>query len=279
MRFARLLPVVCAAVLCAGCLSSSAVIHVNPDGSGTITNTVLLKAAAMEMLKAAPSGEEKKDPAASMFTEDKLRAELPRMGEGVTFESVQPLKQPNWEGAKITYAFKDISKVRFNLRSDMMEQAGGNPDVVTFRFTRATGVAPAKLTILMPQPDLEKAKATAEAEAQKMPDLAKDDSALGKAMLEQFKLMFDGMRLTVAVDVAGPLVRTNAEHVSGSTITLFDMDFSEMMKSGFDDMEAFDSITSGGMTMAEAREKLKQVKGLKMALQPEVRVEFGAAGR
>jgi hypothetical protein len=85
------------------------------------------------------------------------------------------------------------------------------------------------------------------------------------------------MRLTVAVDVAGRVVQTNAEHVSGSTITLFDMDFSEMMKSGFEDMEAFDSLSRGGLTMADARERLKQVKGLKIALQPEVRVEFGAA--
>jgi hypothetical protein len=278
MRLDRLVPVVCAAALSAGCLSSSAVIHVSPDGSGTITNTVLMKAAAMEMLKAAPAGEgEKKDPDSPIFSEEKLRAELPRMGEGVTFESLQPLKQRNWEGARITYAFKDISKVRFNLRSDMLEQPAARPEVVTFRFTRATAVAPAMLTILMPQPDLEKAKATAEAQAEKMPDLAKDDSALGKAMLEQFKLMFDGLRLTVAVDVAGRVVQTNAEHVSGSTITLFDLDFSEMMKSGFEDMEAFDSLSRGGLTMADARERLKQVKGLKIALQPEVRVEFGAA--
>jgi hypothetical protein len=279
MRFARLLPIVCAAAVCAGCLTSSAVIHVNPDGSGTITNTVLMKAAAMEMLKTMPSGEaekeEKKDSTSPFFNEEKLRAELPRMGEGVTFVSVQPLKQPNWEGAKMTFAFKDISKVRFNLRSEMME-AGGDPEVVTFRFTRAAGGAPSKLTILMPQPNLDKAKAAAEAEAQKMPDLAKEDSALAKAMLEQFKLMFDGMRLSVAVDVGGPVVRTNAEHVSGSTITLFDMDMSEMLKTGFNDMEAFDSISRGGMTMTEAREKLKLVKGLKMALQPELSVEFGA---
>lgn len=278
MRLARLLAVVCA-VLSAGCFSSDSIIVVQPDGSGTVTNTILLKAATMQLLNtfqsASEAEKEKKEGTApaskDLFSEAKLREATASMGEGVIFQSMQPMKKDGWEGVKVTYAFKDISKLKFNMRSESaMAMTDSAPELMTFRFAPADAAAPAKLTIVMP---IEKAlKDRAKSNASPTPKM--DDSAMSKALMEQFKTMFDGLRASVAVEVGGPIVKTNADYVAGSKVTLLAIDFNQLMASGAD-FETFGAITDGTMPLAEAREKLKNTKGLSMQLQPEVSVEFG----
>lgn len=278
MRLARLLAVVCA-VLSAGCFTSDSVIAVQPDGTGTVTNTILLKSATMELLKnAGPFVEPDKGGAAEggtpapkeFFSEAKMREATASMGEGVTFESMQPLKREGWEGVSVVYAFTDVSKLKYNMRSESAVAAtDSSPKLLTFRFTPAAAATPAKLTIVLPleQALKERSKTTGQ-----MPKM--DDSPMGKAMLEQFKTMFEGLRASVAVEVAGPIVKTNADYVSGSKVTLLAIDFNQMMASGAD-FEMFGAISDGTIPLSEAREKLKTTKGLSMQLQPEVNVEFG----
>jgi hypothetical protein len=276
MRLARLLAVVCA-VLSAGCFTSDSVIVVQSDGSGTVTNTILLKSATVELLKnfqpSVEAGKEKSEgaaPSKDLFSEAKMREATAHMGEGVTFQSMEPLKKDGWEGVKATYAFKDISKLKYNMRSESTVAATeSSPELLTFRFAPAAATSPAKLTIVMP---LEKALKERTKTSGPMPKM--DDSAMSKAMMEQFKTMFDGLKASVAVEVGGPIVKTNADHVSGSKVTLLAIDFNQMMASGAD-FEMFGAITDGSMPLAEAREKLKATKGLSMQLQPEVNVEFG----
>ncbi len=276
MRLARLLAAVCA-LLSAGCFTSDSVIVVQSDGSGTVTNTILLKSATMELLKnfqpSTGAGKEKSEgaaPAKELFTEAKMREATSHMGEGVTFQSMQPLKKDGWEGVKVTYAFKDISKLKYNMRSEStMAMTESSPELMTFRFAPAAAAAPAKLTIVMP---LDKALKERSKTGGSMPKM--DDSAMNKAMLEQFKAMFEGLKASVAVEVGGPIVKTNADYVSGSKVTLLAIDFNQMMASGAD-FEMFGAISDGTMPLAEAREKLKATKGLSMQLQPEVNVEFG----
>jgi hypothetical protein len=276
MRLARLLAAVCA-VLSAGCFTSDSVIVVQSDGSGTVTNTILLKSATMELLKnfqpSVEAGKEKSEgaaPAKDLFSEAKMREATAHMGEGVTFQSMQPLKKDGWEGVKATYAFKDISKLKYNMRSESSVAATeSSPELLTFRFAPAAAAAPAKLTIVMP---IDKALKERSKTSGPMPKM--DDSPMNKAMLEQFKAMFDGLKASVAVEVGGPIVKTNADYVSGSKVTLLAIDFNQMMASGAD-FEMFGAISDGTMPLAEAREKLKATKGLSMQLQPEVNVEFG----
>jgi hypothetical protein len=277
MRLARLLAVACA-VLSAGCFTSDSVIVVQGDGTGTVTNTILLKSSTMELLKnfqpTLEGGKEKAEGAPAskeFFSEARMREATASMGEGVTFQSMKPLKKDGWEGVVVAYAFTDISKLKFNMRSESAVAMGdaSSSELMTFRFAPAAAAAPAKLTIVMP---LEKALKERTNTTGKMPKM--DDSAMSKAMLEQFKTMFEGLRASVAVEVAGPIVKTNADHVSGSKVTLLSIDFNQMMASGAD-FEMFGAITDGTIPLAEAREKLKATKGLSMQLQPEVNVEFG----
>jgi hypothetical protein len=278
MRFARLLAVVCA-VLSAGCFTSDSVIVVQPDGSGTVTNTILLKSSTMELLKSAqPFVEPEKGGAAEgakpatkeFFSEARMREATASMGEGVTFQSMQPIKREGWEGVNVVYAFKDVSKLRYNMRSESaVAPTDSSPELLTFRFTPGAAATPAKLTIVLP---IEKALKERGKTTGQMPKM--DDSPMGKAMMEQVKTMFEGLRASVAVEVGGPIVKTNADHVSGSKVTLLAIDFNQMIASGAD-FEMFGAISDGTIPLSEAREKLKTTKGLSMQLQPEVNVEFG----
>jgi hypothetical protein len=278
MRFARLLAVVCA-VFSAGCFTSDSVIVVQGDGSGTVTNTILLKSATMELLKSAQpfveaekggTADATKPASKEFFSEAKMREAAGNMGEGVTFQSMQPIKKEGWEGVSVVYAFKDVSKLRYNMRSESaVAPTESAQELMTFRFSPAAATAPAKLTIVMP---IEKALKERSKTSGPMPKV--DDSPMGKAMMEQFKTMFEGLRASVAVEVGGPIVSTNADYVSGSKVTLLAVDFNQMMASGAD-FEMFGAITDGTMPLSEAREKLKATKGLSMQLQPEVNVEFG----
>jgi hypothetical protein len=264
MRLARVLAIVCAAAS-AACLSSNSVIYVQPDGSGTVTNTILLKGEnAQKKDGAAPAS------AKDIFSEAKMREIAPRMGEGVTFQSLKPLKQEGWEGATIIYAFKDVSKLKFNMRSETVDVGEAKPELLTFRFAPPAASGPATLTILMPEQALKKAM---NQRASASDNAKADQTALGKAMLEQFKTMFEGMKASVAVEVAGPIVKTNADHVSGSTVTLLSIDFNELIKNT-NDLETFAGMSDGSISLADAREKLKNVKGLVLTLQPEVNVAF-----
>jgi hypothetical protein len=279
MRPARLLAVVCA-VLSAGCFTSDSVIVVQPDGSGTVTNTILLKSATLELLKSAqPFVEAEKGGAAKegtasakeFFSEARMREATASMGEGVTFKSMEPLRREGWEGVNVVYAFKDISKLKYNMRAEsaVAPTDSSSPELLTFKFTPGAAASPSKLTIVLP---LEKALKERSKTTGQMPKM--DDSPMGKAMMEQFKTMFEGLRASVAVEVAGPIVKTNADYVSGSKVTLLAIDFNQMMASGAD-FEMFGAISDGTIPLAEAREKLKTTKGLSMQLQPEVNVEFG----
>jgi hypothetical protein len=278
MRFARLLAVVCA-VCSAGCFTSDSVIVVQGDGTGTVTNTILLKSSTMELIKNfQPSMEGGKDKADAttgpkdIFSEAKMREATANMGEGVTFQSMQPVKKDGWEGVSVVYAFKDISKLKYNMRSESAVAPGemsSSPELMTFRFAPAAAAAPAKLTIGMP---IEKALKERSKTSGPMPKM--DDSPMSKAMLEQFKTMFEGLKASVTVEVGGPIVKTNADYVSGSKVTLLAIDFNQMMASGAD-FEMFGAISDGTIPLSEAREKLKATKGLSMQLQPEVNVEFG----
>jgi flagellar basal body rod protein FlgG len=49
-------------------------------------------------------------------------------------------------------------------------------------------------------------------------------------MMEMVKKMFDGMRISIAVDVVGTLVKTSSPHVAGQRVTILEMDMGELMK-------------------------------------------------
>jgi hypothetical protein len=265
--------IICCAVLSAGCLTIDSVIAVQPDGIGSVTYTLFLKSTTIESLEKFAQTREDRGEAGGwkdFFSDAKWRQAASTMGEGVTFQSLQKVKKRGWEGVKVVYFFNDISKLTLKMGfPSVMSLTEPAPaaEALTFRFT-PPAAAPANLTIVMPPyrtPDQGTSAAT---------DGAPTRNA---AVMARFSSVLDGFRASVVVDVNGPIVKTDADYVSGSKITILSVDFNEMMSGGAD-FGLFGAAIDGPLP-ADIREKLKTTSGLAMQVAPEANVEFGATPR
>lgn len=248
MRVSRL-TLVPALLLAAGCMQGQRVIKVNADGSGTIVDTVKLGEQARSMI--ASMDQMDKTPAAEKKTKKdaKLKAHAAAMGEGVTFVSLQTTK----DGAEqVTYAFKDISKIKVDTAPTPSDSDSSSKDEpLTFRFARAGGSS--TVTVVFPR-----SKAEAPKEAPKPEELTQ--------AVAMMKGMMAGLKMSSTLEVNGKVVKTNSPHAVGSKITLLEVDFDQLDEAGLK------TLASSGKEMPSPA-ALKGVKGLKVN-EGEVTVEF-----
>jgi hypothetical protein len=238
-RHAALLP---ALFLAVGCFQGERAILVNPDGSGSVVDTLLpgpqLKA-LMEM-KEAEKSKEKRQPLT-----------------GTTFVSEE--KTP--AGAvKLTYAFKDVNA----LKVDVSPSAGDDPSKkeqksppLSFRFKRQGSGA--VLTVVQPQPSAPAAGGNL------------DDPSLA-GLWTMLRGMLKGLKLKTTVEVKGPITHTNSLYSQGSTVTLLDLDFDQITATD----DNFKKFTNAGNDWSSLDPKrLQGVSGVKVSPAPEIVIEFG----
>jgi len=272
-RRALLLVFLCGFIT-SGCLTSVTTIKVKPDGSGTIEQSIAMKAEAAAQLTAMAStfgdaAEKDKDkpPAPpELFSEKDMREAAAKFGEGVTFVSSQPIKTKDLTGRVATYSFADITKVRVNQKPPSPkgapaedESKGKAADDVAFTFLRHPG-GTSVVTVLFPEPDLSKRKDKDADTESKKPD---------PTQLAMMKKMLDGLRIEIALEVAGAIVKTNSPYVQGSKVTLLEMDFAELITN-----DAVLGKLANPESIEDAKQMLKGVKGVKVNLDREVMVEF-----
>jgi hypothetical protein len=89
------------------------------------------------------------------------------------------------------------------------------------------------------------------------------------AMLKQ---MFGGMRVAIQIQPVGRVVRTNSPYVDGQTVTVFDLDLDELLKN-----EAQLNRLQNANTADEVTAALKDTRGLKIALDSDISIEFTPA--
>jgi hypothetical protein len=192
-----------------------------------------------------------------------------RMGEGVTFVSATPLKEADgFEGSTATFAFTDIRKVRVDQDPNLPGSAtggfstppkGGSP--VTFDFARDGGSSTLTITLH----DKPKSGAAPSAPAGG-PDMTNPQ------MLETMKAMFKGFRVGIDIEVAGTLVKTNADHVAGSRVTLLEMDVEKLLQDE-SKLAQVQKMLGPDASVSELKPYLKDVKGLKVN-DPVVTIQF-----
>ena len=266
-----------ACMVASGCLTSVTTIKVKPDGSGTIEQSIAMKAEAAAQLTAmaATFGDtagKEGDKAASpgeLFSEKDMREAATKFGEGVTFVSSQPIKTKDLVGRVATYSFADITKVRVNQKprspkgapEEAAPKEKGTTEDVSFKFLRQPA-GTSLVTVVFPEPDLSKKK-----------DKDADSDTVSRtpdpAQLAMMRKMLDGLRIEIALEVAGAIVKTNSPYVQGSKVTLLEMDFAELMTN-----DAVLGKLANPESIEEAKQILKGVKGVKVNLDREVMVEF-----
>lgn len=252
-----------------GCMQGDTVVKVNKDGSGTIEKTVLMRKDMMLMLKNMSMLTDQNNSSTGnefrFFDENKLKNQASENGEGVVYLSGKEVDTGNFEGYTAVYSFADVNKLSINQDLNPEAPNGNQPskpkEYVTFQFDKGN---PSNLIIKLAKTNNKKVKP----EAKPQPVVSKEQT---EAMLKKAKKMFEGMRMSMSVEVNGRIVQTNATYQEGSHITLMDIDFGKFL----DNPEVMTTFSQQeNMSMEDKKEILKNIDGVKVDMNDEVVVQF-----
>ena len=266
MRTLRALLLVAASASLVGCLNSTTLIKVKPDGSGTVEQTTLVNTGAMKAMM--PGMTAANQPQAGAINEADLKRTAERMGKGVRLGSAEPAKSGTFEGVKAVYAFDDINQVQVSQDPSMSgstdgafgapPQAPENP--VKFTLTKNSGTS--TLTVQFQDKPVPADKPAPPGG----PDMT------DPTVLNMVKTMFDGFKVNIDLEVVGSIVKTNAEYVNGPRVTLLEMDLGQLFQDP-EKLKALQGKVAPGASLTEVKPYLKDVKGIKID-GPMVTVEF-----
>lgn len=255
--------------IAAGCLETNTVVKVNKDGSGTVEETLLFSSEVVQMIKqfadsTPDSGSAEKF---SLFDKKQIKEMAVKMGEGVKFVSAKPLKTGGREGYLAVYSFKDIRKIKISQspeKSLQLNEADSVDDedgeIVTFDFQK--GSVP-MLTIKLPEQDFSKG----EGKSKDSVDHQQNDFS----DLQKAKQFLKDMRISITMEFAGSIDETDATYVDGNKVTLFDVNFGELLKHE-DKLTALQKINP--QSFEEAKDILKDIPGIKIEMNRNVIVKF-----
>lgn len=83
--------------------------------------------------------------------------------------------------------------------------------------------------------------------------------------------MFDGLRISTTLVIQGKVIDTNATHRTGSTIVLTEVDFGELLNKP----EVLARLAAiQPVDQAEAMDMIKNIPGMKIDMNDELRVRF-----
>ena len=245
------------ALIAPGCLQSEATLRVNRDGSGTMEMNLLVNEEMAAMMSAGAAVEEGEEP--RIMSDVELIARGAQLGEDVRFVSSEKIVKPGYEGVRALYEFDDIRKIRMQMSpGDPGQAAAGEP--ITFDFAPARdGVS--RLSIHIPSDSTQQAQST-ESSAPK--PTAEE--------IEQMRSIFGGLRISAKLVTEGEIVETNSPYREGSTVTLLEMDFDQLLS----DIDKFTEVVSMGQPkdLGELTERLRGVPGIKINPTDTVTIDF-----
>jgi hypothetical protein len=257
-------------LLLVGCLQVETKINVAKDGSGTINEKVLLSRTFVNMMKefAQAFQDSTSTEEFSLFKEDEIKADAKDYGEDVKYVSHELISDDNWEGFEVVYAFNDITKIKIQpdpgSKVGMGDEEGETTADEEYYFFKFNKGDVSELIIDRPSIELN-------SESEENKDTVETSEQNDEEMGEEALKMMEGMKINIAIQVDGNIASTNASYVDGSKITLFQMDFGEMMK----DKESFKEFKNKEpKNIEEMKEFLEKFRGMKIEVEKPISVKF-----
>lgn len=286
------------AVFVSGCIQDTIVIHVKPDGSGTIEETSLLSNSMLDLTESSarsmggPGKEEgvkdNKDMTKSSSkkeaseTRDAVIAKMAKdagkradtFGTTVRFVSAKPVRTDTASGYNAIYAFEDISQVRVNRNpgakmGGQKAEKSDSPkeDYLLFKFTKGH---PSKLVVTLP-PQKETADYKSSTQDSGKAVAGKSNRETSAQSPEMMKNLFQDMKLKIAIQLEGTIINTNATYRNGSTVTLIEMDIGKLMTNA----ALFKQVLAiNPQSVGETKALFNSVEGLKFETNNPVTAEF-----
>ncbi len=241
------------------CFQNETMLTLKKDGSGTIVEEMMFSAEMIEMITqfAQPGGP---DPIAELLSEKQAAEKATSFGKGVTFQKLEKLEDGGRKGAKAYYTFTDINNLSLSpgeAVGDMNQQAPNVPKEArkpeeTMRFSYQGD----KLTIMTPQTEYKGLDMVGE-------------SAQDAQLQGPMKKMLKDMRATFKIIIEPGIEETNASHVEGNEITLFDVEVDKMIAQ----TELLQEISETAKTDEQAAvQQFSKVDGVKIETENEVSV-------
>ncbi len=254
----------------AGCLEISTVVSVKPDGSGTVSEQMLMSKSSFGEMVLADG--EKKGQSGQLPGKEAFEKKSLGMGDGVRFVSVRPVVTKTQAGYEALYSFRDINLLRVNGAPDngvSADSTSGEQSpkkkVQYVRFSLKEG-SPSRLVIVMDQE--KKASLSASPDAGK-PQQNAEQLKMATSIMKQF---FKGMRVFMAVDVNGSILSTNATYRKEKRITLMDVNFDKLLANP--KQFASFAVLGPDPSSEEMQKILKKIPGIKLETKKEVEVSF-----
>ena len=256
-------------VLFSGCLQVETTLFVKKDGSGTINEKVVFSKTFVNMIKefAQAFQDSTSTEEFNMYEEEKIVTDAKNYGENVVYVSHEKIDNDKWSGYQVVYAFDDITKIKISPDPDSKidlenESVSKEEDEEFYYFKFVKGDVP---QLIIDRPDMDLTLENAETEDSV--ETEQNDLEEG----EEFVKMMEGMKIDIAVEVEGEIVSTNATNVEGSRVTMFLMDFGEMMKNkeGFKEFKKNEP-----KNIDELKLYLDKLSGIKLEVEKPVTINF-----
>lgn len=252
-----------------GCLQSETTIHLNKDGSGTLVEQTTLGAKILEMMEqmAGLGGGDgnAKDPVAEMLSPEKAKARAATLGEGVTYEKSEPIAVGGTKGARTTFKFTDINKLKIAPGDGMKNTSPMGAQAPTTAKSEPIAFKYADGTLTIGMPEAEKPEADKESKPGQI------DAAGNPEMEAMMKEMLADMKVSFRIVIEPGIAETDATNRNGNTITLMEMEMGKLLEKP----ETLKKLSAADQSNPQAAmEIMKGLDGVKMETKKQVTVKL-----
>lgn len=249
------LPVVAlmlAVLTLSGCVSRKTVIALHPDGTGTITVTVLVNQTGLDMMQAMGNkkpGAQSEMQKALNIDEAALRGRAADFGEGVTLVSFKKIDgEGDGQGQEAVYAFTDVNRLTLGINEEACAEAG-SPEALTLHYNGGI------LKVGLPQ-----GKEYHELLKERFDDLL----SIG----DDQKPLMEGVSFELTLRVEGRTSGSNAKYPLGEEygITLFRLDAGGLLK----DRKLLEALAQTAPGDDDFQKLLTKTDLIKLETQPTI---------
>lgn len=258
-----------------GCIEMHTVITVKKDGSGLVEENIFVGKEIINMFKEfASSFGDSTQPQQefNLFEEEKIKAKTSDFGEGIEFVSMENIVTEEKEGYKAIYKFRNLNQVKVNQNpsdemplADSKEKTEPANEYVFFKFIKGN---PNKIIFKLPDEPKKDEKSGKQTKAD---DTTETNIEADSSDLESMIKFMKDMNVKFEIRVNGKITSTNAMHVDGNMVTLFNIDFAQLI-SDKDKLEEFKKFNP--KSFEEVKKLVSGIPGIKVELNKEVYIEF-----